>query len=186
MSRVQLAKATGIDSSRLTSYEHGRAATPFGVALRVAAITNVRLAWLATGDFPLYPYAEISPAFTALIPSATPFSRVFDRLIAKNWSATELKADAPLRTLDGANDFWERAGGSSLIASQLPLLETLIQKGKALPFSLRIKFIEALIQAGGLFFVLHEKEIARFANTPPQTFLTQQKVIAQYIRRALQ
>jgi transcriptional regulator with XRE-family HTH domain len=52
LSQVAFAKLLGIDSNRLSSYEHGRVPVRFGMALQAARLARVSLRWLAEGTEP--------------------------------------------------------------------------------------------------------------------------------------
>jgi len=187
MSRVSLAKKIGIDSSKLINYEHGRAATPYGVAAKIAAEGNINLRWLATGEFPRLGYFEVPQEFDALIPKNVHFSKVFDRLISKNWAAVELKKDAPLNKIPGISSYWILIGGEHLIPAtdRLQIFEMLIEKSKELPRPFRTKFIDAMIDAGGQFIVNNEKEIEDFKHGLKPELLKSQKLLSDYIKSAL-
>jgi transcriptional regulator with XRE-family HTH domain len=185
LSRVDLAKRIGVDSSKLTNYELGRAATPYHVAAKVAAVTDTTLRWLAIGEFPIHGFNEMPQEFEMLIPLTALLSNVFDRIIAPNWHQLELKSDAPLKNISGSSAYWVHIGGANLVPMRFRLLEYGIEQGKQLPGPFRAQFIETLINAVGQFFVENEQQIERFKKRPPHAFLNQQKLFSEYIRDAL-
>ena len=83
LSQVAFAKEVGLDSSRLASYEHGRAPVKYDLARWLSVAFKVNLELLATGDGPLIDLRPIGDvAFVEANPDGR-FSEVFDLYLAK-------------------------------------------------------------------------------------------------------
>ena len=81
LTRTDLARQLGFDSSKLVSYEHGRVPFPYGVAAKIASAADLCQRWVATGNWPRKPYLEISEELEQVIPPKMLFSSVYDRLL---------------------------------------------------------------------------------------------------------
>ena len=97
VSRVAFAETTGIDSSRLSTYEHGRAPLRYGDAKRICSTFGVGLAWLATGEGDPTSVSELEDPLNGSADRML-FSDVFDDHLQPLLAPSREKAVALLRS----------------------------------------------------------------------------------------
>jgi transcriptional regulator with XRE-family HTH domain len=78
-SRVAFARKLNIDSSMLSSIEHGRARLKFFLAKRLGETFAVSFRWLAEGAGDMQPYDPAGHSSFASIPQYATFTEVYDR-----------------------------------------------------------------------------------------------------------
>jgi len=105
--QAELARRIGIDVNRLSSYEHGRSPVPYWIGDRIAAKTFANQRWVATGQLPRRPYAEVDEIVAATVPKSALFSDVYDALLATEMNSV-FRSIGPVAPLE-ANDSWDTA-----------------------------------------------------------------------------
>ena len=109
LSQTAFASQIGVDSTRLASYEHGRAPLPFEVYKAVNQKYSLNPMWLATGDGPPsahwgIPYG-LGPQETEISARAK-FSEAYDLYLAADCeSGVEMARARRSRFLRAAEDF---------------------------------------------------------------------------------
>lgn len=83
MKQEPWAERLEIPTTRLKSYELGRASIRYEVANNFARVFDVNQRWLATGEDPKKPYFDVSPDLSKFIPPRMLFSVVYDKLIGE-------------------------------------------------------------------------------------------------------
>lgn len=81
LTRAELSTRTGVEYSKLASYEHARTPLPYSVGAAICAVTETCQRWLATGALPKRPHCDLDDAIDDAIPRKTLFSFAFDRVL---------------------------------------------------------------------------------------------------------
>ena len=79
--QAEFADALDISLERLKSYEYCRAPISYGLGDSLCSTFDINQRWLAVGTEPFRVYLDPAPWMELFIPSALPFSRVYDRLL---------------------------------------------------------------------------------------------------------
>ncbi len=172
LTRVAMAAKLGIDSSRLASYEFGRAPVPYRIGDQVAREARVCQRWLATGEMPMDGYLAIYEGVASALPSSLPFSFVYDNalnpLIGKTLEMVARNSGVSEEELD----FWELRhvdpigipsdlSGEYAMQEMLACLSLLV---RSLPPPLRREFHESLMSTAERLMIKHKAARAAYAG----------------------
>ena len=87
LSRVAFAREAGLDSVRVSSYEHARAPIRYRDAFKIVTSFPLSSEWLATGKGPMYSMAISTTHYETRAGANALFSEVYDKFLSQDKGA---------------------------------------------------------------------------------------------------